>query len=116
MQRFFALIELANTPFIPKTGPANFGDTISPANNVIIKNGTLSLSSHHSIHGNNNDKIYIHDIIFKDFEVADEIFMSGNMNKLTPVTAFDECQYQVGPISKKTRRLYWDWAATTGRL
>ena len=42
MQRFFALIELANTPFIPKTGPANFGDTISPANNVIIKNGTLS--------------------------------------------------------------------------
>ena len=52
---------------------------------------------------------------FKDFEDADEIFMSGNMNKVTPVTAFDEHQYQVGPISKKTRRLYWDWAATTCR-
>jgi hypothetical protein len=78
MQRFFALIELANTPFIPKTGPANFGDTISAANNVIIKNGTLSLSSHHSIHGNNNDKIYIHDIIFKDFEVAAIALNGGN--------------------------------------
>ena len=52
---------------------------------------------------------------FKDFEDADEIFMSGNMKKVTPVTAFEERQYQVGPISKKTRRLYWDWAATTGR-
>ena len=78
IQRFFSLIELANTPFIPKTGPANFGDTINAANNVIIKNGTLSLSSHHSIHGNNNDKIYIHDIVFKDFEVAAIALNGGN--------------------------------------
>ena len=52
---------------------------------------------------------------FKDFEDADEIFMSGNMNKVTPVKAFEERQYQVGPIKKKARSLYWDWAATTGR-
>ena len=78
IQRFFALIELANTPFIPKTGPANFGDDISAGNNVIIKNGTLSLSSHHSIHGNNNDKIFIHDIVFKHFEVAAIALNGGN--------------------------------------
>jgi hypothetical protein len=69
-QRFFALIELANSPFIPNTGPANFGKDIQTALNVIIKNGTLGLSSHHGIHGNNNHRILIQNIIFKDFEVA----------------------------------------------
>ena len=69
-QRFFALIELANTPFIPNTGPANFGKDILTASNTIIKNGTLGLSSHHGIHGNNNKDILIHDVVFKDFEVA----------------------------------------------
>lgn len=69
-QRFFALIELANSPFIPNTGPTNFGKTIQCAFNLIIKNGTLGLSSHHGIHGNNNDHILIKDITFKDFEVA----------------------------------------------
>ena len=37
---------------------------------------------------------------FKDFETADEVFMSGNMNKVTPVTAFNERQYQVGPMTR----------------
>ena len=69
-QRFFALIELANSPFIPKTGPANFGNTIQSASNIIIKNGTLGLSSHHGIHGNNNENILIQDVTFNDFEVA----------------------------------------------
>lgn len=69
-QRFFALIELANSPFIPNTGPANFGKDIQSAFNLIIKNGTLGLSSHHGIHGNNNHHILIENIIFKDFEVA----------------------------------------------
>tara|TARA_B100001758_G_C18416918_1_gene620891 strand:- start:15595 stop:17142 length:1548 start_codon:yes stop_codon:yes gene_type:complete len=69
-QRFFALIETANTPFIPKTGPSNFGNDINAAHSTIIKNGCLDLSSHHGIHGNNNDGLLIHDIIFKNFEVA----------------------------------------------
>jgi branched-chain amino acid aminotransferase len=47
---------------------------------------------------------------FKDFEDADEVFMSGNMQKVTPVTAFDEVTYQPGPVSARVRELYWDWA------
>lgn len=47
---------------------------------------------------------------FEDFRSADEIFLSGNMSKVTPVTAFDERQYQAGPMSKRVRELYWDWA------
>jgi hypothetical protein len=69
-QRFGALIELANTPFIPKQGPAKFGTFINSAQNIIIKNGTLGKSSHHGIHGNNVKNVLIENIVFSDFEVS----------------------------------------------
>jgi len=47
---------------------------------------------------------------FDDFRTADEVFMSGNMSKVTPVTEFDGTNYQVGPVARKVRELYWDWA------
>ena len=50
---------------------------------------------------------------FADFENADEGFMSGNMNKVTPVTAFDDRQYQIGPVTRLVRDMYWDWARST---
>ena len=49
----------------------------------------------------------------EDFHAADEIFLSGNMMKVTPVTAFDETTYQQGPVTHRVRELYWDWAAST---
>lgn len=52
-------------------------------------------------------------LTFEDFEAADEMFMSGNMSKVTPVTAFEERRYQIGPITRRVRELYWDWAAST---
>jgi branched-chain amino acid aminotransferase len=39
--------------------------------------------------------------------------MSGNMNKVTPVTAFEDTSYQVGPVTRRVREMYWDWAAST---
>jgi len=47
---------------------------------------------------------------YSDFHSADEVFMSGNMSKVTPVTEFDGTHYQVGPLTQKTQQLYWDWA------
>ena len=52
MQRFFAVIELANSPFIPGAGPAQFvsdgGNAYTAANNVnIFGPGTIGRSSHH---------------------------------------------------------------------
>ncbi|SDJ89961.1 branched-chain amino acid aminotransferase [Aliiruegeria lutimaris] len=49
-------------------------------------------------------------LTFEDFEDADEVFLSGNMSKITPVTAFDEVTYQEGPVTRRARELYWDWA------
>lgn len=51
---------------------------------------------------------------FDDFRAADEVFLSGNMMKVTPVTAFDEVRYQEGPVTRRVRELYWDWAASAG--
>ena len=53
-------------------------------------------------------------ITFKDVHDADEVFMSGNMMKVTPVKSFDETNYQIGPITKQVRSLYWDWANSGG--
>ena len=60
------------------------------------------------------DGMTVHETVlsFEDFEDADEVFMSGNMSKVTPVTAFDETNYQVGPVTKRVREMYWDWAAS----
>lgn len=47
---------------------------------------------------------------FADFHKADEVFLSGNMSKVTPVTAFEDTSYQIGPMTRRVRELYWDWA------
>jgi len=58
------------------------------------------------------DGAKVHETVlsFDDFRGADEVFMTGNMSKVTPVTEFDGTQYQVGPVARRVRELYWDWA------
>lgn len=70
LQRFFAVIELASAPFIPKQGPHNFGAEVQSSRNVRILNGNIGRSAHHGIHGNGNYKIHIENVNFEDFEVA----------------------------------------------
>lgn len=48
-----------------------------------------------------------------DFRAADEVFLSGNFAKVTPVTAFDERRYEHGPVTKRIREMYWDWAVSS---
>ena len=61
-QRFFSVIELANSPFVPGQGPHSFINTFGwkPASNVLIMNGELLESSHHGIHGNENNKVMVY--------------------------------------------------------
>lgn len=47
---------------------------------------------------------------FEDFRQADEVFISGNMSKVTPVLEFDGTHYQSGPVTRRVREMYWDWA------
>lgn len=53
-------------------------------------------------------------LTFEDFREADEVFLTGNMSKVTPVTEFDGTSYQVGPVARRARELYWDWALSGG--
>jgi len=71
-QRFFSLIELAAKPFLPHQGASTWGLTeVYYANNLEIKGpGNIGLSSHHGIHGNSANNVYIHDLNVKRFDVA----------------------------------------------
>ena len=78
-QTFYSHIELANTPFIMRQGPAAFPENGSAASKTIIKNGTLGLSSHHGIHGNLCREIIIRDLYIGNFGVA-AIAINGGIN------------------------------------
>lgn len=45
-----------------------------------------------------------------DFHAADEVFMSGNMSKVSPVVAIDATTFEAGPLTRRVRELYWDWS------
>ncbi len=102
---------------VAETATANIfmvkdGEVFTP-----IANGTFLAGITRARHMVNlrADGTKVHETVlsFQDFHDADEIFMSGNMNKVTPVTAFDDTQYQIGPVTRRVREMYWDWAAST---
>lgn len=73
-QRFFTIVELARSAFIEGQGPGSVQSSESEAQHVasdcMILNGTLGLSSHSSIHGNNNTCVVLQNLTLRDFEVA----------------------------------------------
>lgn len=83
-----------------------------------VPNGTFLAGITRARHIENlrADGVTVHEttMSFDDFHDADEVFLSGNMMKVTPVTAFEDTQYQTGPITRRVREMYWDWAASNG--
>jgi branched-chain amino acid aminotransferase len=53
---------------------------------------------------------------YADFERADEIFASGNYFKLMPIIRIGEHSLQPGPVYRKARSLYWDFAHAEARV
>lgn len=101
---------------VAETATANIfmvkdGEVFTP-----IPNGTFLAGITRARHIKNlrEDGVKVHETVlgFEDFHKADEVFMSGNMSKITPVTALEDTQFQVGPIARRARALYWDWAAS----
>ncbi|WP_102225035.1 branched-chain amino acid aminotransferase [Acidimangrovimonas sediminis] len=79
-----------------------------------IANGTFLAGITRARHMANfrADGYKVHEAVltFADFHDADEVFLSGNMSKVTPVTRFDDTEYGIGPVTRHARALYWDWA------
>jgi len=106
---------------VAETATANIfmvrdGEVLTP-----IPNGTFLAGITRSRHITNlaADGVRVHETVlsFADFETADEVFMTGNMNKITPIRAFEDTTYDVGPngnpMTRRLREMYWDWAAST---
>jgi branched-chain amino acid aminotransferase len=49
-------------------------------------------------------------LAYRDFEQADEIFSSGNYSKVMPVVRIGDRSLQPGPLYRKARALYWEFA------
>jgi branched-chain amino acid aminotransferase len=47
---------------------------------------------------------------YEDFEMADEIFSTGNFAKVAPVIRIDDRQLAPGRFYTRARKLYWDFA------
>ena len=49
----------------------------------------------------------------KDFLDADEIFSTGNHSKVVPIIKIEDRELQPGPVAKRAREIYWQWAHST---
>lgn len=85
-----------------------------------VPNGTFLAGITRARHMENlrAEGLRVHESVlsFEDFHTADEVFLSGNMMKVTPIKAFDDTTYRVGgngnPVTQRVREMYWDWAAS----
>jgi len=85
------------------------GEVFTPIGNGTFLTG-ITRSRHMANLTLDGTKVHEAVLTFDDFRSADEVFLSGNMSKVTPVTEFDGTNYQVGPVTRRVRDMYWDWA------
>ena len=89
------------------------GEVLTP-----VANGTFLAGITRARHIDNlrRDGVTVRETVlgFDDVRAADEVFLSGNLTKVTPVTGFDDRSYQVGPVTRRVREMYWDWAHAAG--
>lgn len=90
-QRFFSIIELTNSPFPLGGGlPLEMTrDKFKTGKYIYINNGRLGLSSHSSIHGNENRNITISKLKMYDFEVGGIMLNGGKHISI--------CKCNIGP-------------------
>jgi len=50
---------------------------------------------------------------YAEFQAADEIFSTGNYTKVSPITRIDKRDLQPGPVYRRARELYWEFAHAT---
>jgi branched-chain amino acid aminotransferase len=104
---------------VAETGTSNIfmvkdGEVFTPAPNGSFLSG-ITRARTIALLAENGLKVTEKTLTVRDFHDADEIFSTGNHSKIVPVTRIDDRDLQPGPVAKKARALYWDWAHATGR-
>jgi branched-chain amino acid aminotransferase len=102
---------------VAETGLSNIflvkdGYVMTPAPNGTFLSGitrarTISLLADQGIR--TTEKV----LSVREFLEADEIFSTGNHSKIVPVIRIEDRDLQPGPVGKKARELYWEWARST---
>ena len=89
------------------------GEVLTPIPNGTFLNG---ITRQRLIGLLREDGVAVHEttLSLDDFRAADEVFMSGNLAKVTPVSAFDDVEYGIGALTRRARMLYMDWARSDG--
>ena len=88
---------------------AKDGAAITPSPNGTFLNG---ITRQRLIHLFNAAKIPVYErtLTPHDLLAADEIFSSGNFGKVMPMNGIAERDLEIGPIFRRARQLYMDFA------
>ena len=106
-QRFYAHIELANSPFVPKQGPHAFiglGGYFA-ASRVLVTGGTLGNSSHHGVHANVSNNVVLYNIIMNEFEVAG-VALNGTTNGVLSKLTLNGITKEIRVLSSYPQALF----------
>jgi branched-chain amino acid aminotransferase len=102
---------------VAETGTSNIflvrdGHVATPAANGSFLSG-ITRSRTISLLGGYGFRTSERTLSVQDFLEADEIFSTGNHSKIVPVTRIEDRDLQPGPVAKRARDLYWEWAHST---
>ncbi|MEQ9124563.1 MAG: aminotransferase class IV, partial [Alphaproteobacteria bacterium] len=53
---------------------------------------------------------------FEELETADELFATGNANKVQPIVRYEDRDLQPGPLAQQAQALYLDYGRMHGAL
>ncbi|MGE0652151.1 MAG: branched-chain amino acid aminotransferase [Alphaproteobacteria bacterium] len=104
---------------VAETGSSNIfmvkdGRVFTPAANGTFLSG-ITRARNIALLGGDGTPVIEKALTVSDFLDADEIFSTGNHSKVVPVTRIENRDLQPGPVAKRARQLYWDWAHSTSR-
>ncbi|ODT32091.1 MAG: branched chain amino acid aminotransferase [Kaistia sp. SCN 65-12] len=88
------------------------GQVLTPAANGTFLSG-ITRARTLSLLGENGFSVAEKVLSVRDFLEADEIFSTGNHSKIVPIIRIEDRDLQPGPVAKKARELYWQWAHST---
>lgn len=99
---------------VAETGSSNIfmvkdGHVLTPASNGTFLSG-ITRSRTLTLLAEAGYKVGERTLSVRDFMEADEIFSTGNHSKVVPIVRIENRDLQPGPVAKKARELYWEWA------
>ncbi|WP_114967071.1 branched-chain amino acid aminotransferase [Alkalilacustris brevis] len=85
------------------------GEVFTPVPNGMFLNGLTRQRMIKLLHAE-GIKVHETSLTVEDFRTSDEIFVTGNISRVMPVTRFENREMPPAPVSTRAREIYWDFA------